>query len=203
MVANSWMQTPAGGVFKEGRFALTNSLDSIFNPDAFWAFSHMWIACLEITIFVLGGISAWYLVKGRHVDFFLRTFKFALAAALVIMPLQIWLGDGSGREVAETQPTKLAGIEAHCGRPTGLARLLLGTLWPGPTRTNRGSQLITGRSGRDVVSSVRGSLFVAVCSLSPFPAPHPLEGSRDSRLYSNPLPWPLPPGEGKRDRWRV
>jgi cytochrome d ubiquinol oxidase subunit I len=113
MVANSWMQTPAGGVFQQGRFVLTNSLESIFNPDTFWAFSHMWIACLEITVFVLGGISAWYLVKGRHVDFFLRTFKFALAAALVVTPLQIWLGDGSGREVAETQPTKLAGIEAH------------------------------------------------------------------------------------------
>lgn len=113
MVANSWMQTPAGGLFKEGRFVLQNSFESIFNPDTLWAFSHMWMACLEITVFVLGGISAWYLVKGRHVDFFLRTFKIALAAALVVTPLQIWLGDGSGREVAETQPTKLAGIEAH------------------------------------------------------------------------------------------
>jgi cytochrome bd ubiquinol oxidase subunit I len=113
MVANSWMQTPAGGLFKEGRFVLQNSFESIFNPDTLWAFSHMWLACLEITVFVLGGISAWYLVKGRHVDFFLRTFKIALAAALVVTPLQIWLGDGSGREVAETQPTKLAGIEAH------------------------------------------------------------------------------------------
>jgi cytochrome d ubiquinol oxidase subunit I len=113
MVANSWMQTPAGGLFKEGRFVLQNSFESIFNPDTLWAFSHMWLACLEITVFVLGGISAWYLVKGRHVDFFLRTFKVALAAALVVTPLQIWLGDGSGREVAETQPTKLAGIEAH------------------------------------------------------------------------------------------
>jgi cytochrome bd ubiquinol oxidase subunit I len=113
MVANSWMQTPAGGVFQQGRFVLQNSFESIFNADTFWAFSHMWTACLEITVFVLGGISAWYLAKGLHVEFFLRTFKIALAAGLLVTPLQIGLGDGSGREVAQTQPTKLAGIEAH------------------------------------------------------------------------------------------
>jgi cytochrome d ubiquinol oxidase subunit I len=131
MVANSWMQTPAGGMFHEGRFVLQSSLKAIFNPDTFWAFSHKWMACLEITVFVLGGISAWYLVKSRHVDFFLRTFKFALVAALFVTPLQIGLGDGSGREVAETQPTKLAGIEAHWQtNPAGVGASWNLLAWP-------------------------------------------------------------------------
>jgi len=113
MSANAWMQTPAGGVFKNGRYVVTDNLAVIFNPDMPWAVSHMWFACLEISIFVIGGISAWYLWKNRHVDFFLRSFKMVIIGAMIVTPLQIYLGDGSGREVAKTQPTKLAAMEAH------------------------------------------------------------------------------------------
>ncbi len=70
MSANAWMQTPAGGVFENGRYRVTDNLAVIFNPDMPWAVSHMWFACLEISVFVIGGISAWYLLKNRQVDFF-------------------------------------------------------------------------------------------------------------------------------------
>ena len=113
MVANSWMQTPTGGEFVNGRFILSDSLAAILNPDAYWSVSHMWIACLEISLFVIGGISAWYLLKGRHVKFFLMSFKMMLAAAVIITPLQIFLGDGSGKSVFTVQPEKLAALEAH------------------------------------------------------------------------------------------
>jgi cytochrome d ubiquinol oxidase subunit I len=113
MVANSWMQTPAGGVWENGRFVVTSRLGAIFNPDFPWAFGHMWVACLEISLFVVGGVSAWYLLKKRHPEFFLKSFKVALMAAVFIAPLQVWLGDGSGRAVARYQPTKLGGLEAH------------------------------------------------------------------------------------------
>jgi cytochrome d ubiquinol oxidase subunit I len=113
MVANSWMQTPTGGKFVNGRFIMTDSLAAIFNPDAYWAVSHMWIACLETSLFVVGGISAWYLLKGRQVKFSLLSLKMMLVAAIIITPLQIFLGDGSGKSVVRTQPEKLAAIEAH------------------------------------------------------------------------------------------
>jgi cytochrome d ubiquinol oxidase subunit I len=113
MVANSWMQTPTGGEFINGRFVMTDSLAAILNPDAYWSVSHMWIACLETSLFVVGGISAWYLLKGRRVNFFLKTFKMMLAAAIIITPLQIFLGDGSGKSIVNAQPEKLAAIEAH------------------------------------------------------------------------------------------
>src|SRR5512141_1846716 len=99
MVANAWMHTPTGGVFREGRFQLESSWAAIFNPDMPWAVSHMWVACLEITVFVVGGISAWYLFRNRQVDFFLKSFKTVVAVAIVITPLQIFLGDGSGLAV--------------------------------------------------------------------------------------------------------
>jgi cytochrome d ubiquinol oxidase subunit I len=78
-----------------------------------WSFSHMWVACLETTLFVVGGLSAWYIWKKRHADFFLKSFKLAIVAAILITPLQIWLGDVSGRIVAQYEPAKLAGMESH------------------------------------------------------------------------------------------
>jgi len=113
MTANAWMQTPTGGEFANGRFVASSSLEAILNPDMPWAFSHMWVACLEVAVFVVGGISAWYLLRGRQSNFFLRSFKTVVIAAIIITPLQIYLGDGSGQKVAETQPTKLGALEAH------------------------------------------------------------------------------------------
>jgi cytochrome d ubiquinol oxidase subunit I len=113
MTANAWMQTPAGGTFENGRFVAESNIDAILNANMPWAASHMWFACLEVTVFVVGGISAWHILKRRHVDFFLRSFKTVVLAAILITPLQIYLGDGSGRQVAEIQPAKLAAMEAH------------------------------------------------------------------------------------------
>jgi cytochrome bd ubiquinol oxidase subunit I len=112
-VANSWMQTPQGGFFDKGKFVVTNHLEAIFNPDMVWSVTHMWVAALEISVFVVGGLSAWYLIRRSHTDFFLSSFKWALLAAMVITPLQIGLGDGSGRAAHLYDPAKLAAFEAH------------------------------------------------------------------------------------------
>ncbi|KJS01312.1 MAG: cytochrome oxidase [Desulfobulbaceae bacterium BRH_c16a] len=113
MAANSWMQTPVGGDFIDGRFFLTDTMAAIWNPDAFWGVSHMWLACLEISLFVIGGISAWYLLQNRHTEFFLTSFKMMLVAAVFITTLQVAIGDGAGKFVSHSQPTKLAAMEAH------------------------------------------------------------------------------------------
>lgn len=113
MAANSWMQTPVGGEWIDNRFILTDIFAAIWNPDAFWGITHMWLACLEISLFVIGGISAWYLRQGRYPDFFLTSFKMMLAAAVIITPLQIVIGDGAGKSVYLHQPVKLAAMEAH------------------------------------------------------------------------------------------
>ncbi|MHB8808623.1 MAG: cytochrome ubiquinol oxidase subunit I [Desulfobulbaceae bacterium] len=113
MAANSWMQTPVGGVFTNQRFVLTDTFAAIFNPDAYWGITHMWLACLEISLFVIGAVSAWYLLRARHTEFFLTSFKMMVVAAIVITPLQVWLGDGAGKSVFHSQPAKLAAIEGH------------------------------------------------------------------------------------------
>ncbi len=111
LVANSWMQTPAGGHMEKGRFVIENYLQAIFNPDMPWGVSHMWVACLETSLFVIGGASAWHLLRGSSVAFFRRSFLLAFALAIIVTPVQIWLGDASGQAVFADQPAKGAAIE--------------------------------------------------------------------------------------------
>lgn len=112
MVANSWMQTPAGGHIENGHFVIDNYVQAIFNPAMPWSVLHMWVACLETSLFVIGGISAWHLLRRpRNADFFRYSFLAATAAAIIIAPLQIWLGDASGKVVFQDQPAKGAAIE--------------------------------------------------------------------------------------------
>jgi cytochrome d ubiquinol oxidase subunit I len=91
----------------------------------------MYLACLETGLFVIGAISAWYVLRGRHVEFFTRSFRVALVAAVVIAPLQVWVGDENGREVANLQPTKLAAMEAHWDtNPPGEGAPWIIAAWP-------------------------------------------------------------------------
>jgi cytochrome d ubiquinol oxidase subunit I len=131
MVANSWMQTPAGGHIEAGRFTVDHYLHAIFNPAALPSIAHMWVACLETSLFVIAGISAWYILRNRNADFYLKSFKLAIAAAIVIAPLQIWLGDSSGRVVFQHQPAKGAAIEGHWEtNPPGKAADWALLAWP-------------------------------------------------------------------------
>ncbi|BCQ27354.1 cytochrome ubiquinol oxidase subunit I (plasmid) [Caballeronia sp. NK8] len=113
MVANSWMQTPAGYAVVDGKIVVTDYLAAIFNPDMVWGVSHMWVAAIETGMFVIAGISAWNLYRRRHAEFFARSFRLALLVLVFVAPLQIWLGDSSGVSVFETQPAKGAAIEGH------------------------------------------------------------------------------------------
>ncbi|WP_454725216.1 MULTISPECIES: cytochrome ubiquinol oxidase subunit I [Cupriavidus] len=135
MVANSWMQTPAGVKVVDGKLVVTDYLKAIFNPDMAWGVAHMWFAALETGLVVVAGISAYYLLRRRDPEFFMRSFRLALLLLAFVAPVQIWLGDGSGVDVFETQPAKGAAIEGHwqTNAPgTGAAWSLLA--WPDQAR---------------------------------------------------------------------
>jgi cytochrome d ubiquinol oxidase subunit I len=113
MAANSWMQTPAGVSLEGGKIAITNYLQATFNPDLPVAFTHIWVASIETTLFFVGGICAWYVLRNRNVGFFLQAFKIMIIIGIVVAPLQIFLGDASGLTVVKHQPAKAAAMEAH------------------------------------------------------------------------------------------
>ncbi|MGB3561133.1 MAG: cytochrome ubiquinol oxidase subunit I, partial [Geitlerinemataceae cyanobacterium] len=113
LVANSWLQTPAGGVFVDGKFIVSDYFQAILNPFMLNSVLHMFFATLETSLFVIGGISAWYIINRRHEAFFAKSFKIVLAAAIAVTPLQIFIGHLSAEQVYHYQPTKLAAIEAQ------------------------------------------------------------------------------------------
>lgn len=134
LVANSWMQTPAGIHLENNKVVVDSYIDAIFNKNMPWGFLHMWFACLATSLFVVGGLSAWYILKGRHTAFFLKSFKLALIGAMLVAPIQIFLGDGSGREVFVNQPAKGAAIEAHwTTNPAGEGAAWNLLMWPNQT----------------------------------------------------------------------
>jgi cytochrome d ubiquinol oxidase subunit I len=113
LAANSWMHTPAGYALLDGRFVATDFTAVIFNPSTWVRMNHMTVAALATSAFVVAGVSAYYLLTGRHRQLFTRSLGIALAMAGIAAPLQVVLGDQSGRKVFHHQPVKLAALEAH------------------------------------------------------------------------------------------
>ncbi|MBE9216749.1 cytochrome ubiquinol oxidase subunit I [Plectonema cf. radiosum LEGE 06105] len=111
--ANSWLQTPAGGSFIDGEFVVSDYFQAVFNPFMAVSVSHMFLATLETSLFVIGGISAWYILNKRNPAFFSIALKIAIAVAIIVAPLQIYVGHLSGEQVYHYQPSKLAAMEAQ------------------------------------------------------------------------------------------
>ena len=65
--ANSWMHTPAGYEIIDGVFHPADWWAVIFNPSFPYRLAHMVLAAFLTTAFVIGGVSAWYLLRGVFV----------------------------------------------------------------------------------------------------------------------------------------
>ncbi|UDG82536.1 cytochrome ubiquinol oxidase subunit I [Candidatus Vallotia cooleyia] len=115
LIANGWMNHPVGAEFnyKTMRMELTSLSEVVFNPVAQVKFVHTVSAgYVTAAMFVLG-ISAWYLLKKRDVDFALRSFAVAAGFGLASTLCVIVLGDESGYTTGEVQKAKLAAIESE------------------------------------------------------------------------------------------
>jgi cytochrome d ubiquinol oxidase subunit I len=96
-----------------GKFIVDDYFQAILNPFMVNSVLHMFLATLETSLFVIGGISAWYILNNRHQEFFSKSFKIVLVISIFIAPLQVYIGHASGDQVYHYQPTKLAAIEAQ------------------------------------------------------------------------------------------
>lgn len=111
--ANSWLHTPDGYALIDGVFQPADWMSVIFNPSFPYRLTHMVLAAFITTCFVIGGVAAWYLRRGEHVDGARRMLKLAVAFAAITVPVQIVVGDLHGLNTAEVQPVKLAAMEGH------------------------------------------------------------------------------------------
>jgi cytochrome d ubiquinol oxidase subunit I len=114
LVANSWMQTPAGYVLSDKPGSVPRLDDffaAVFNPSTLPRFFHT-VASLWVTGgFVVAGICAWYLLKGKHQWMVRRTIGPALAVALLASLAMPVLGHWSAQVVGKYQPVKMAAFE--------------------------------------------------------------------------------------------
>ena len=113
LAANSWMQTPAGYRLEGGKFLVVDFAAAIFNPSLPARLGHMLTASFETSVFAVAGISAYFLLQKREEAFYRRSLGIALLMAALFAPLQVFLGDWSGRVMFRHQPAKLAAIESH------------------------------------------------------------------------------------------
>lgn len=113
LVANSWMQTPRGYDIVEDKLVLTDLWASIFTPSMWPRFWHTFNACLITSAFFVIGISAFYILKNKHLDYAKYCLKFALIVGVVVSLLQVILGHWQSVTVALYQPAKFAAQEGH------------------------------------------------------------------------------------------
>ncbi len=115
IVANSWMQTPAGyhivGEGMHARAEVTNFWQVVFNPSMLERLSHTVCGAWCAGAFLVVSVSAWYLLTGKHLEFARKSLKVGLAVALLASLLQAVTGHTSAQGVAKNQPAKLAAFE--------------------------------------------------------------------------------------------
>src|ERR1700716_1980055 len=117
--ANSWMQTPAGYEIIDGRFFPQDWLKIIFSPSFPYRLAHTVVAFYITTGFVVIGVGAWYLRRGRFVEEGRSMVSMTLWLLTNPGPLAIFLGDRHGLNTLRYQPAKIAAIEARWDSVSG------------------------------------------------------------------------------------
>lgn len=117
VVANSWQQTPAGfHLVGEGlnlRAEITNFWDMVLNPSTIDRLIHTLGGAWLAGAFLVISVSAYYLLKKRHLAFAQSSLKIGLYFALFASFFQLFTGHRSAVGVSKNQPAKLAAFEAH------------------------------------------------------------------------------------------
>ena len=122
LAANSWMQTPAGHIIKNGIAEPADWWAIIFNPSFPYRFAHMFTACYLTTSLVVMAVGARYLIAGRFEREAQTMLRMGLGMVALLAPLQLVIGDAHGLNTLEHQPAKIATMEAHWdgSKPGGL-----------------------------------------------------------------------------------
>jgi cytochrome d ubiquinol oxidase subunit I len=134
VVANSWMQTPAGYhlekmvdgkavILPQGHVVAKEDLGTIraviddfwamvFNPSSVERLTHVILGCWMAGAFLVVSISAFYLLRGRHLEFAKSSLRVGLAFAALATILQVgFSGSQTAEGVLKNQPVKLAAME--------------------------------------------------------------------------------------------
>ncbi|KIG04615.1 cytochrome ubiquinol oxidase subunit I [Caballeronia concitans] len=113
LAVNSWMQTPQGyRILPDGRFDVVSFFDVIFSPSFPFRLAHTVTAFLVTTAFVILGVGALYMLQRRAIEESRVMLKMSLIFLIIMVPLQMVIGDAHGLNTLKHQPAKLAAMEA-------------------------------------------------------------------------------------------
>ena len=114
LVANSWMQYPVGQTFNPEtvRNEMTSFADVALSPVAVDKFVHTVLSAWVLGAVFVVGVSSWYLLKKRHTEFATKSLRLGAIFGLIASALLMLSGHHSAYTVAQTQPMKLAAMEA-------------------------------------------------------------------------------------------
>ncbi|HEX7623848.1 MAG TPA: cytochrome ubiquinol oxidase subunit I [Anaeromyxobacteraceae bacterium] len=145
-LANAWMNSPAGFHLAAGRPVDVAPLTAMFPPG--WAHEvvHVLLSSYAATGFAVAGIHAFLLRRSPGSAFHRAALGIALGVGGVAALLQPLSGDFSARQVAETQPVKLAALEGHFRTQRGAPLLLGGFADPGARETRFALEIPYGLS---------------------------------------------------------
>ena len=112
VAVNAWMNAPTGFTMTaDGRVTDVDPWAAMFNSAVYLQFAHMWVGAFVLVGFVVSGVYAAGMLKGRrdrhHRLGFTVPFVFATVAAVV----QPMVGHVLGLAIGDRQPAKLAAFE--------------------------------------------------------------------------------------------
>jgi cytochrome d ubiquinol oxidase subunit I len=167
IIANSWMQTPAGYEVQGGKAVLVDALAALFNPSTMPRYLHTIASSWAMAGFLVIGVAAWLIRKGRSGDVTRVSLRLGLAVAVIGTAAVLVTGDTSAREVAQQQPAKFAAMQGLYSTTEG-APLVIWSLPPAqdPAAAVQGPEILVTR----LLSFLSfGSFTAAIQGLDAFP----------------------------------
>jgi cytochrome d ubiquinol oxidase subunit I len=127
IAVNAWMQHPSGFRLLHGRAVDVDPVKALFENSFLWhELAHMYVAAYMVTGFILAGAYAVGRLRGRWGRYERTAFAIPLSIAAVASIAQAPIGDWAARDVAASQPLKLAAMEGLAKTTRGASEHLLG-----------------------------------------------------------------------------
>jgi cytochrome d ubiquinol oxidase subunit I len=127
ITVNAWMNHPSGFQLRGGAVTAVHPLAALFGNRYLWhELVHMYIAGYIVTGFLVAGAYAVGRLRGRFGRYERTALVVPLTVAALASPVQVLVGDWAARDVASTQPVKLAAIEGLAKTTRGASEHVLG-----------------------------------------------------------------------------
>jgi cytochrome bd ubiquinol oxidase subunit I len=165
---NSWMQTPAGFEMIDGQAHVLSWWAVVFNPSFPYRLAHMLLASGLTAAFLIAGLSAYRMLRNDQAPAVRSSLRVGVLMAVILIPIQILVGDLHGLNTLEHQPAKIAAMEGVWRDERSAPALLFA--WPDEaTRSNRHAIGVPALASLILTHTLDGEIK----GLDSFPDAHP------------------------------